>query len=307
MGQPGIRMNGRSISDLAPLTTARSNLRVAATLLSLTLGCYSLHAAPIAPGLGQQTADLNGLKLLVYSYRPRCADPTILFVFHGLNRNADTYRNYGSVLGDKLCALVIAPKFDKERFPTWKYQRGGIADTRGNIKPSNEWTGQLVVALADWVRKQEAKQLAYSMIGHSAGGQFLSRIAAFNPNDARRMVIANPSTWVFPSLDTDAPYGLGRVYPRTEGESQLRRYLAAPVTVFLGREDLGDEDRNDGPAAVAQGTTRYDRGLNAFAAARKAAQVLGATLNWRLVELPGVGHSAAKMFSSQQALDALVP
>jgi hypothetical protein len=29
--------------------------------------------------------------------------------------------------------------------------------------------------------------------------------------------------------------------------------------------------------------------------------------NWRLVELPGVGHSARKMFSAPQAFEALSP
>ena len=57
----------------------------------------------------------------------------------------------------------------------------------------------------------------------------------------------------------------------------------------------------------SQGKTRYDRGLNAYAAAKAEAQARGWPLNWRLVELPGVGHSAAKMFSSRQALDALAP
>ncbi len=121
------------------------------------------------------------------------------------------------------------------------------------------------------------------------------------------MVVANPSTWVFPSLSVAVPYGLGRVYPKGEGEAHLRQYLAAPVTVFLGQEDEGDENLNDSREAVAQGETRYDRGINVFDAARKAAQATGATLNWRKVELPGVGHSASKMFSSPQAAEALAP
>jgi hypothetical protein len=274
-------------------------------LVALTFGCSSLHAAPIAPGNGQQTADLNGTKLVVYTYRPRCSNPKVLFVFHGLNRNADGYRDHARPLGDRLCALIVAPQFDQDRFPARKYQRGGIVDARGRVEPPTEWTGQLVVELGDWLWRQEGRRLAYSMIGHSAGAQFLSRIAAFIPNEARHMVIANPSTWVLPSLDIDAPYGLRGVYSNDQATIELRRYLAEPVTVFLGQEDVGDEDRNDSPEALAQGTTRYDRGLNAFAAARKAAGSLGAPFGWRLVELPGVGHNAAKMFSSRQAFEAL--
>jgi pimeloyl-ACP methyl ester carboxylesterase len=285
---------------------ARRLAFVMAALLALLL-CGPLQAAPIPPGSGHQVADLGGVRLTIYTYRPQCADPTILLVFHGLNRNADRYRDHARSLGDRLCMLVVAPKFDKERFPTWRYQRGGIVDRHGVVQPPERWTGRLVLQLVAWLRTQEGRPLAYSMIGHSAGGQFLSRVAAFIPNEARRMVVANPSTWVFPSVGVDAPYGLRRAYSRGEADARLRRYLAAPVTVFLGQEDEGDRNRNDSDEAVAQGETRHDRGLNVFAAARKAAQTTGAPLNWRLVELPGVGHSASKMFSSREALDALAP
>ncbi len=281
--------------------------RLAAIALWSLACCGASQAAPIAPGSGWQTAKLGGTALAIYTYRPQCPDPSILLVFHGLNRNADRYRDYARSLGDRLCMLVVAPKFDKERFPTWRYQRGGIVDRRGVVQPPSSWTGRLVISLVAWLRTQEGRPLAYSMIGHSAGGQFLSRIAAFIPNDARRMVVANPSTWVFPSIDVDAPYGLRRAYSNGEAKARLRQYLTAPVTVFLGKEDEGDTNRNDSREAVAQGETRHDRGLNVFAAARKAARATGAPLNWRLVELPGVGHSASKMFSSQAAAEALAP
>jgi hypothetical protein len=277
-----------------------------AALLACLMG-GPLHAGPIAPGSGQQTADVDGTKFEISTYRPNCSSPSILVVLHGLNRNADRYRDYARRLGDRLCMLVVAPKFDKERFPTWKYQRGGIVNNRGVVQPANQWTGNLAIGVAEWAQQQEGQLLAYSIIGHSAGAQFLSRIAAFTPNHGRRMVIANPSTHVFSTLKTRAPFGMGGVYQGRDAEAQLRRYLAAPVTVFLGEDDTGDEDRNDSPEAVAQGKTRYERGLNAYAAAKSEAQARGWPMNWRLVELPGVGHSAAKMFSSQQAIDALAP
>ena len=120
-------------------------------------------------------------------------------------------------------------------------------------------------------------------------------------------MIANPGTYVFPSLSTKAPYGFGDVYPASAGEAELLRYLAQPLTIFLGQEDTGDEDRNDSPQAVAQGETRYQRGRNVYQAAQELAQARGWAFNWRLLELPGVGHSAKKMFSSSQAAAALAP
>jgi hypothetical protein len=47
--------------------------------------------------------------------------------------------------------------------------------------------------------------------------------------------------------------------------------------------------------------------MNVFNAAKMLAQQRGWRFNWRLVELPGVGHSARKMFSAPQALEALSP
>jgi len=264
-------------------------------------------AEPIAPGRGRQTANLGGTKLVVFTYRPDgCPDPSLLLVFHGLNRNAEDYRNYARSLGDRNCMLVVAPLFDKERFPTWRYQRGGIAEGR-TIQDSREWTGNLVVKLADWVRKSERRKLDYSLIGHSAGAQFLSRVAAFTPTDAQRIVVANPSTYVFPTLQVDAPFGMGRVYDAKTASSQLRRYLEQPVTIFLGEDDTGDENRNDSPAAMAQGGTRIERGMNVYRDAKALAEKRSWTFNWRLVVLPGTGHSARKMFASPQALEALKP
>jgi pimeloyl-ACP methyl ester carboxylesterase len=227
----------------------------------------------------------------------------LLLVFHGLDRNADQYRDHAHSLGDRLCAIIVAPLFSKEGFPTWRYQRGGIV-SHGVVQPEKDWTGQYVLDLVAWLRRQDGA-LPYALIGHSAGGQFLSRVAAFTPTDARRIVIANPSTYVLPSLDAPAPYGMGGVYPANKAEEELRRYLRAPVTIFLGAADQGDANRDDSREAMQQGVTRYERGLNTFHAARAMAQTKGWTFGWRLVEVPGVGHSATKMFASPQALDAL--
>jgi pimeloyl-ACP methyl ester carboxylesterase len=176
------------------------------------------------------------------------------------------------------------------------------------VQARKNWTVSLVPLLAAWVRQREGRpDLPYAMIGHSAGAQFLSRIAAFVPNDATRMVVANPSTWVWPSLDVDAPYGLGRVYDKAEGAEALRRYLAAPVTVLLGQNDTGSHELADSEEAVEQGSTRFERGQNAFRAAQLAAREHGWPFNWRLVVVPGVGHSDRRIFASEQAIEALHP
>ncbi len=265
-------------------------------------------ARPIPPGYGQETADVDGVRLQVFTYRPAgCPISGLLLVFHGLDRNAADYRSDAVGLGQRLCRLIAAPLFDEARFPGWRYQLGGIVHG-GVVQPEADWTVSLVPRLVSRIRLQESRpDLPYALIGHSAGGQFLSRVAAFGQAGATEIVIANPSTWVRPSLGIAAPFGFGGVYAPAQGEAALRRYLAAPVAVLLGQEDLGSRHLSVTEQAEAQGRTRLERGTTVFREAEQAARQHGWPSNWHLAIVPGVGHSAARMFNSGQALAALPP
>lgn len=267
-----------------------------------------LGNAPIPAGVAEQTADLQGVSIEVFTYRPAgCALSGALMVFHGLDRNADAYRNYAIPLGQRFCLLVVAPLFDAARFPTWRYQRGGIVHD-GSVQPAESWTVNLVPRLASWIRHQEGRaELPYALIGHSAGGQFLSRVVAFGNDEAKEIVIANPSTWVRPSLEIAAPYGFGGVFGPQQGEAALRRYLAAKVTVLLGQEDVGSRNLATSEEAEEQGSTRFERGQTVFREAADAARRHGCAFNWHLAAVPGVGHNARAMFTSEQAFAALRP
>jgi dienelactone hydrolase len=280
------------------------------SMATLSLGicfcsCDVGAAAPLPPGKGEQVIELQQLGLTVFTYRPPCREPSLLIVFHGQRRDADRYRDYARTLADRHCMLIVAPQLDKERFPQWRYQHGGIVQ-KGVVQDPQQWTGNIVVELVEYLRRSEGRNMPYSFLGHSAGGQFLSRLSAFVPTEATRIVIANPGTHVFPDLKVKAPFGMGGVYPQAAAEGSLRRYLEQPITIFLGQDDL-DEDPSDRAEATAQGATRHERGLNAFRAAQSLAQSSSWTFNWRLVELPGAGHSARKMFSSEEAWEALTP
>jgi poly(3-hydroxybutyrate) depolymerase len=284
---------------------AITRVATAATMLGTLLGAMPLGAAPIETG--RQIADVNGAPMVVFTYRPvGCSDPSLLLVFHGIARNARTYRDDARALADRLCLFVVAPLFDRQAFPGWRYQRGGIVKGAA-VQDARDFSGRVVLDLIAWVRQQEGRPIAYSLFGHSAGGQFLDRLAAFVPTEARRIVVANPGSYVFPSLEIDAPFGLGKVYSGTQGEAALRRYLEQPLTIYLGQGDTRDDERNDYPEALAQGASRYQRGVNVFDAAKTLAQTRGWQFNWRLIELPGVGHNARKMLAAPQASEALSP
>src|SRR5262245_25519851 len=282
------------------------SIPAALALLSGLLAAPPVAAEPIPLGSGRQTIDVGGTRLTVFIHRPACPDPSLLVVFHGIARNAAHYRDYARALADRDCLLVVAPLFDKRSFPLWRYQRGGIVHD-GVVQKPGDWTGRLALALVDRVRQQEGKPLAYSLLAHSAGAQFLDRLAAFVPTEAKRIVVANPGSYVFPSLEIAAPYGLGKVYAGADGEAELKRYLAQPLTIYLAEADTREDDRDDSPDALAQGASRHQRGVNAFNAGKALAHARGWPFNWRLVELPGVGHNVKKMFAAPQASAALSP
>jgi pimeloyl-ACP methyl ester carboxylesterase len=284
--------------------------RVVAACAILLFGLVLGFGAPdgLARDLGSEkvTAYLRGVPITVYTYRPTgCSDPALLFIFHGIGRNPSSYEKAARNLADRKCMVVFAPLFDKERFPVWRYQRGGIIQDRKLI-PREEWTVWMVADLVTWARLEERRFNApYYLFGHSAGAQFLSRVAAFSlPKDAMRIVIANPSTYVLPSTDEPAPYGLGGVFSPAEAERQLRAYLQLPITIFLGEDDTGDEHLAQGTAASRQGDNRLERGELAFEMASSIAKAKGWDFRWRIVKVPDAGHSARGLLNADEATEA---
>lgn len=286
------------------------NVIAAVALCAVTVAAAG---SPFPEGRSERTLVAGGETLTVYAYKPPgYRGGPILLSLHGLGTNAAGYREYAEPIANAHGMLVVAPLFDRKRFPTWRYQAGGLVrnpSAPGTLQPEPEaqWTGQLFIEIIAAVRSAEAAPtLPYYAIGHSAGGQSLSRFAAFVPNDARRIVIANPSTYIWPTRDERFPYGFGGLPERWADDAAIRRYLAQPVTLLLGTADVNrDADLNVRDGAERQGANRYERGNNAFRAAQTLAESRGWTFNWKLVDVPGAGHSARRMFGSPEAVATL--
>ncbi len=256
----------------------------------------------IEAGDGEHLVALGDTTIDVFTWHPKATPKSLLVVFHGMHADADNYRDRARPLAENLGAVVVAPKFAQPRFTQSLYQRGGIA-LDGKFVPPGRRTVDLIAPLVAWAQQACGQPgLRYDLIGHSAGGQFLSRVAAFAPAPGVRYVIANPSTWVLPSTEEAVPYGLAGA---PNAEQMLRRYLALPITVLLGTDDTGTENLSSEAEAVAQGVNRLGRGRNAFAKAQAASKALGGAFRWKLAEVPGVGHDSARMCASKQAYEAL--
>lgn len=294
-------------------TSLANRWRECLAIIALTVCATSLHADPVAAGSSQRSVDIGGETIELHTYKPpQYAGGPILLVLHGLGTNAPGYRDYAMPLADAHGFLVVAPLFDRKRFPVWRYQTGGIvrnqrSEAEFTVEPEAQWTGRLFLAIIDAVRAAEGRpDLGYSLIGHSAGGQTLSRFAAFVPHQARQIIIANPSTWLWPSRDRRFPFGFGGLPEKMADDATLQHYLAQPVTVLLGTADIQrGADLNVSAGAERQGGNRLERGHNAFRAAQQLARDRGWPFNWQLVEVPDVGHSSRLMFGSAQAQSVL--
>jgi pimeloyl-ACP methyl ester carboxylesterase len=264
--------------------------------------------APLPAGPGRTELPDAREPITLFTYKP----PTyrggpLLIVCHGVQRNAEDYRNFAITLAERFGVLVVAPLFDKERFPMARYQRGGLVGADGAVQPPERWTYASIPRMVARVRELEGKpDLPYYLIGHSAGGQFLVRMAAFLPGEAECIIAANTGSHLFPTREADFGYGFGGLPPELSGDDVIRRYLAARLTLYQGTGDvIADPSMDASPPAMRQGPNRLARGRAAFAAAQALAKEKGWVCNWRLVETPGIAHEAAFMFAAKEAGDAI--
>src|SRR5262245_37880723 len=75
------------------------------------------QAAPIPAGDGYQIVKIKDSNLEVFTYKPANYNGgPLLMVFHGIDRDADTYRDNAKTIADRFGMVVVAPLFDKSRF-----------------------------------------------------------------------------------------------------------------------------------------------------------------------------------------------
>lgn len=264
-------------------------------------------AASIAAGSGQIEVDTCRGRLTVFTYKPAdYHDGPLVVVCHGVLRNAEEYRDHARGLADRFGAIVAAPLFPLERFSIEQYQKGGLK-IDGEVRPLETCTWFAVPDIIAAVRRREGRpELPYYFIGHSGGAQFLVRLAGYLQTDVQRIVVANPGTYLLPTRESPYPYGFGELPDALSDDETLRRYLAQPITVYLGDQDRERDEHLDVlPWADRQGPTRYERGRRAFRQAQQLAESKDWKFGWRLLVVPGVGHDHQAMFDHELCRQAL--
>lgn len=270
----------------------------------LLSGCETAPGgAAIDPGSGYflhpDVAAQRNIRMRVFYHRPDgySRDRPILFVMHGLGRNAENNCSVWRKHAAAGNALVICPEFSKALFPSLRqYSQGDVInDDTGGANLREDWTFGVVERIFATVRRLTGStRKKFLIYGHSAGAQFVHRYLTFEGGHSiERAVAANAGWYTLPSDGWAYPYGL-RGAP--VGEADLGRLFARDLVILLGEKDTerGGKLRKS-QAADDQGEHRLARGRNYFHRGRAQAARLRTPFRWRLITVPGAGHSNGQM------------
>ncbi|MEM8936592.1 MAG: hypothetical protein AAGC77_09320 [Pseudomonadota bacterium] len=264
------------------------------SLLSLlALSWVTICSTASAQTIGVfQFDDWPGPEITVHFVEPDDvpAEAPIVFVMHGVLRNAQDYRDNWVQLAKTHGFRVFAPEFDAKRFPRSKmYNLGGV----GVDGPSA--FDAIEPLFHDIRHRANTNQNTYYLFGHSAGAQFVHRFLMLRP-DARLSlaVAANAGWYTLPRDDIKWPYGLGGL---DDQQLTINAAFRAPLVVMLGEDDNDPNDANlrKTKEANAQGAHRFARGLNFMRIATEVAEASDITLRWKTIIVRNAGHDNAVM------------
>lgn len=234
----------------------------------------------------------------VFFHRPAQwrAEGRVVMVMHGVDRDADRYRDEWAPLADAHGFLLLCPEFSNSKFPgsNW-YNYGGMLKTDDPQLRSFAVPDRVFIEAKGRFGFRAER---FSLYGHSAGSQFVHRFLLMAPSPkVDQAISANAGWYTLPVFDQPFPYGLQNT---SVSEAQVEAFLRRPLVLQLGESDTNPNHpalrRN--AASDLQGIHRYARGLNFLAVGKREAERRGISLAWRLVTVPGVGHSNGRMAAS---------
>lgn len=126
-----------------------------------------------------------------------------------------------------------------------------------------------------------------------------------NYSGERFILLFSPGSCMFPTRDMDFGLGFGGLPDSLSNDERIRRYVALPITLYIGTNDteMGQLPTGD---AYDQGVHRYSRNIRWFNEAMDLAYLEEWEFNWRLVIADGPGHSPPTMFNHPQMENALL-
>jgi pimeloyl-ACP methyl ester carboxylesterase len=287
----------------------------------------------------------SGWKIPYYQNYPLVDNTTAIhavIVVHGTERNAESYFSgmLAAASGAKASTdtLILAPNFQApdddpdHKDARWEDEGWKVGDN--SLRPE----GLSSFAVMDQVLNELADKNAFpklariTLVGHSAGGQYVQRYAALGRAPAASTgvevdyVVANPSSYLYFNRyrpDPTDPTGRRFMVPQTScryndykygldnrneyaaqltAEAIIAQYIGRRVTYLLGQDDREDNHSLDTECeAQVQGANRYVRGISYY----NYIQAYFPTTTHHLVTVPGVGHDHDAMFASPQGVSVL--
>lgn len=281
---------------------------------ALAIGCDTPQTlAPPTPadepltGTGDYEFDgyepLSSRPVRVYYHVPEGVGPDapVVLVLHGLNRNADDYRDTWIPYADTFGFVIAAPQFREVFYGGSRgYALGNVFVDGDDPSPETlrdpaEWTFRwLEPVFDDVVARTPTEVERFQAFGHSAGAQFLHRYVQFIPDGRYEYVIAANAGWyTMPDDTVRFPYGL--MGSPIEGGD--RSFFGRQLVIHSG--ELDDNPQSGGlrrtPQADVQGIHRFDRGAYFVEEGAQLATDAGEPFAWERVVVPGVGHSQSGM------------
>lgn len=286
--------------------------RIAMVSLMVTVLCAAIAPSPlkaqtagvpVPPGsavIEVPKAAPDGSAMTVWTYRPAGLRPDdrIVFVMHGVLRNADVYRDNWIEDAKKHRFLLVVPEMTQTQFPRDAgYNFGNMVERQGGAaKPPEQWAWRSIETIFDAVRLGTgSRRDTYAIFGHSAGAQFVHRLVTYAENPRIDAAIAANAGWYTLPVFTEAfPYGLKG---SPADDTRVKANFAKPLIVLLGDRDIDPKHpslrRDEG--SDRQGTTRFERGQTYVKVAEAEARRLGVPFNWKVEFVPGVAHDNAGM------------
>ncbi len=266
------------------------------TTPAFTAQAFTAQAFAAGPGSFELVVPVGGTErhVRVFHAVPERGAETapVVFVMHGVSRNADGYFKVWTGLAAKHGFLLLVPEFSKAEFPGGTYNRANVVARDGTPNPETAWSFSVIAKVFEDARRRFANRCkSFGIYGHSAGGQFVHRMVLMDAKAPISVAVAANAGWyTMPDPATHWPYGLGGI---DGAEAKLRRGLALKLVVLLGDADTDPNHRQLSRAAgaMAQGPNRFERGNNFFRRAREQADRLGVPFNWERGEVAGVAHS----------------
>lgn len=197
-------------------------------------------------------SEAYSLNCLIYRPMVERRSDRVLVAVHGISRNYRIQAAAFRSMAERLGICLMAPLFDKERFPN--YQR--LAANTRQLRADQS----LSMLLLTWQAARMLPGLKMHLIGYSGGAQFAHRYAYLYPQRVASLSICSAGWYTLPSPDINYPYGL-KNWPEWLGKPQPDELAKLPMQVMVGeRDDLRDASlRQNRRLDQWQGRDRIER------------------------------------------------